>query len=997
MKEIDAQIKKITGREISLDIIKLIAVFFMFAAHTVAFLFIGYRDTTFTPTSFDAIFTELIVFARGWGDLTSFSIFLIVSSALLYISGFSMNKSVGERLIRLGRIMIVYYVLAFILSLRQLSGRMPEEVLVEVGRILTLQSVPGYSEFYLAFVGFGLIVIIFRSAIIKLAKKPFLLLGLSLVAFALGEGLLRLSVAADLPNFLQNWGSLIYGSYDLYRFPILQYSPLFAIGLLMGMWLKDHKLSLSEKRIELKILVAVICVVVGIAIFASPEDFIRRWPPTLGFLALGLAWALLQMNILVAMKWQDKIPDWLCKLAEFVGRNLLALLLVHTAILSIYSQLQLPLLGVKSTIFAGFIVIIMTVILVRLFNSIMIFLQRVSGARLISVSVIALAGLVIVLVLAQSQTNFNQLPPQNDTAEEELVVQSDWKGANSPSRLSWEISEFAEDCCESFVRLDLNHADLVQKNESREDANDFELFYQGLRGSRMLEIAVEDESTTFTKIYANLSGLRGELGPGQLKLYFGNIFNSAQSPRLTGGFFGGDFNPDAVTVVNLNTVVPEQEFPVIRLVKSRLWNLTDSQIEIPFNVPEFIAESDGIFWELRRLDGSVASKGPVNWSPTRSLLLRINLENYKDSVEGGYYYLGLNFELSDVTIRSAEATGFLESDLETAIPLIISAPIYMTWTIDWEGYDLQEIYMRAMAELSSRYGMPMTHYFNPRIYTNPAITPERARSLTNWVLNREKLGDEISLHLHMHFDLVAAAGLTPKTSPSWGGRTEGHDVLTTAYNREELGQILRWAKQKFAENGLPVPPGYRAGGWFMNLENLKALADNGFVYDTSGSDFRDPYGINRQSRDWALEVTSRPYQVSSTNQNTSTPPLLPLWEYPNNGADSTNRTEQELIRRLHLNLASTKSGSSTSGSGNSSNNSTGSNNQTLISNSIAQPMIDAQVLNYLSHPHWFNIDQPRMQALFEAAENYKYENDKGPLVYVTQIDAHNKYTQLLAD
>lgn len=159
----------------------------------------------------------------------------------------------------------------------------------------------------------------------------------------------------------------------------------------------------------------------------------------------------------------------------------------------------------------------------------------------------------------------------------------------------------------------------------------------------------------------------------------------------------------------------------------------------------------------------------------------------------------------------------------------------------------------------------------------------------------------------------------------------------------------------------------------MDLENLRALDKLKFVYDSSATDLTDPYGPNKQPREWkGLTPQSRPYQVSRSNQSANTPlPLLNLWEYPNNGNSSTSWPASDLINRLWQNLEFAEQGEVTT---------------------VKSP----QVLTYLSHPHWFNIDKPVMEALFNEARKYKFSEDKGPLVYVTQLDAHRRYQQQLA-
>ncbi|BCX13726.1 MAG: hypothetical protein KatS3mg085_258 [Candidatus Dojkabacteria bacterium] len=51
-----------------------------------------------------------------------------------------------------------------------------------------------------------------------------------------------------------------------------------------------------------------------------------------------------------------------------------------------------------------------------------------------------------------------------------------------------------------------------------------------------------------------------------------------------------------------------------------------------------------------------------------------------------------------------------------AVEFYITYPLYVTWTQDWEGFDVSENNLNAMANTADSYGMPMVHLFNPRIY-----------------------------------------------------------------------------------------------------------------------------------------------------------------------------------------------------------------------------------------------------------------------------------------
>lgn len=284
-----------------------------------------------------------------------------------------------------------------------------------------------------------------------------------------------------------------------------------------------------------------------------------------------------------------------------------------------------------------------------------------------------------------------------------------------------------------------------------------------------------------------------------------------------------------------------------------------------------------------------------------------------------------------------------------------SAPLYVTWTIDWEGYDVPPPFLQALANTAFKHQLVMTHLFNPRIYTDPTMSNKRAADLTAWVKQRHSdFNEEIGLHLHMFPDLIEKSGIEPKLSPVWGGGfTPGYDILTTTYNQNEFEQILLSAKDMFYLHGLPEPKSFRAGAWFANIDTLTALQNTGFIIDSSG---RSSYvfGTNQTSGPWHLTPDTQPYFPSVFDQNNSSPPpTLNIMEIPNNGADDYAFSAQEMIARFDQNF----------------------NNQ---------PLQSGRQVTYLSHPQWFDPKrQQKMDDVFTYVSNYSAVKGTGPVLFTT--------------
>lgn len=295
----------------------------------------------------------------------------------------------------------------------------------------------------------------------------------------------------------------------------------------------------------------------------------------------------------------------------------------------------------------------------------------------------------------------------------------------------------------------------------------------------------------------------------------------------------------------------------------------------------------------------------------------------------------------------------------------ITDPLFVTWTIDWEGYDALDEYLGQMEQIADGFGIPMTQLFNPRYFTSPDIPPERAEFLMQWVKRRSELhSDEIGLHLHMFPDFVKETGVTPITNEVWGGGwTPGYDVLTSAYSYDDMVKILMYAKEVFHEKGLPQPRSYRAGGWFADLDTLKALADSGFLVDSSG---RTAYtfGTNYIPGFWDLTQTTPPFFPSTRNQNSANPPpRLSLLEVPNNGADDYAYSAEEMVNRFDANYAGG------------------------AINGIKQ-------VTYLTHPNWFDPRrQEKMKNVFAHVNQFSNKDDNGPVVYTTLLGIYQAWTK----
>lgn len=498
-----------------------------------------------------------------------------------------------------------------------------------------------------------------------------------------------------------------------------------------------------------------------------------------------------------------------------------------------------------------------------------------------------------------------------------------WADANYPYRKPINISSSSP----ALVEFKFDHQSLVYNNQSLADGTDMRIIAQLNNASDNVYFEVNDLNTASTRIRFDTKNYP----TASYFLYFGNRNNTTNSIL---GITTLISSVGEVTVGSTQT-------PTLSISSDKVWALSykeGTQINLNFTLPENLRTTKNKLYLVNANNNSIED---IDWSSSSEPL---QITSKKIATGKQSVYIALKTPEGEV-LRSNNVT------------LQVSKPMFVAWTIDWEGNDIQDWVLRSLESIMNQYKMPLTHFFNPRIYITQ-IPQYRRDQLTNWVKARQiSNGDEIAMHMHMHYDMIRAAGVEVKTSPRWGSGIDGYDVLTSDYTYSEITKIIQWGLQQFELNGLSKPAGYRAGGWFASLDTLKALNNLNFTYDSSGRETYQ-FGAKKVSGLWSLTPSSQPYQPSSSDQNSSSPePRLDLWEMPNNGNDSYWFNTQQLIDRFYINYPA------------------------------GQILNEPRMLTYLSHLDWFEVDQPRVQAVMAEIDKYSFENDAGPVVYVTLSEA----------
>ncbi len=226
-----------------------------------------------------------------------------------------------------------------------------------------------------------------------------------------------------------------------------------------------------------------------------------------------------------------------------------------------------------------------------------------------------------------------------------------------------------------------------------------------------------------------------------------------------------------------------------------------------------------------------------------------------------------------------------------------SAAYYVLVSTD---YDFAEPSTKALGLMDALHDQHpdvlITHFWAPYTYTDPMVTPQRRDELDAWIKQqRDDHHDEIGLHIHPWCNFIEAAGVTCITDQSTvypAGDTTGYTIKLSAYEREPMGKLLQHAATIFNQRGLGTPKTFRAGGWTADVNTLLALADNGYVADTSAlnwtyikEEWPDSELLDWNMTHWApINDTTQPYYPSTTDPLVSTPGSnISTLEVPDNG------------------------------------------------------------------------------------------------------------------
>lgn len=250
------------------------------------------------------------------------------------------------------------------------------------------------------------------------------------------------------------------------------------------------------------------------------------------------------------------------------------------------------------------------------------------------------------------------------------------------------------------------------------------------------------------------------------------------------------------------------------------------------------------------------------------------------------------------------------------VPFVYTHPLYVFVSNDWDASDndpTNKVWGMEQELHDKHPELKLTHFVGPYTFTDPMVTEARRQEIVLWLKDKQsKYGDEIGLHIHPFCNFVTTTGVTCRTVPNDAAITSladtradgtGYAVNLSAYTYDELLAMLKQADALFMKYGLAKPTSFRAGGWTADTHVLQALADDGFVTDTSGCNWariQNYWGgyllgdWNKQH--WAPIVdTSQPYYPSKADVLSDAAPRMATLEVPDNGILVDYITGNEMV------------------------------------------------------------------------------------------------------
>ncbi len=231
------------------------------------------------------------------------------------------------------------------------------------------------------------------------------------------------------------------------------------------------------------------------------------------------------------------------------------------------------------------------------------------------------------------------------------------------------------------------------------------------------------------------------------------------------------------------------------------------------------------------------------------------------------------YEVPTVSLASVALTG---TSVASLLYPLAHLDLYMTVNVHWEGGGVTTDMRDSINALQDAYTwVKYSHFINPALYTSGSYSDAAVDAYIDSIV---RVSGTKQMHIHPYNHLVTAAGVTPRTAPTYTSQVgpsalNGYDVFLPAYTKAELMAIFDYAANIFVTRGWTRPTAFLSGGWWVDAKALSALVAVGFTKDSSrvppsiidvafaGYYITTPIGI-----DYKGETTERQNYVINTEE-----------------------------------------------------------------------------------------------------------------------------------
>lgn len=516
-----------------------LAVVLMLFAHSVSF--------------FNSMQHPVLRFVGKYGNTIVFTTFLFVSGAVAYISYMSVSsekkwkEKKNKILIRSAKLLLTYYLVAFFASIKVFYSEGVSQWPRLVYEILLLVRVPSFSEFLIPFVIYGLLIIPFRKILKFIADNYLVMILTGVLVYLIGVIMYSVRIPAPFVYYT----SFLSGYSDWFRFPVLQYFPVFILGAFWG----GVTLRSTQANKILTALVVLGALVLGFltinfSAYSAPTlevyevgVFFNRWPPSVNFILFGLMTVFFGYLVIELTRKIDRVGI-VKGFFLFLGKEAFSFYVYHIIILYLYRAVFNQKFGNPLIVVALFtLLLVISALIILMASSIRQrvslkspkqgFVARVLKSRLalVMIAIVLFFGFIFVINRDRSKGIISFLPTRNrNKAEVEGVFLEEsepfwWDSAFKYSIQVTVTNGSLNDpiTVEDNIKMTIDHSALVDSRKSFANGADLRLVHFDSDGYSTVNISVVNANASETEIYFNPSErIVPVASDNDYYLYYGN-------------------------------------------------------------------------------------------------------------------------------------------------------------------------------------------------------------------------------------------------------------------------------------------------------------------------------------------------------------------------------------------------------------------------------------------------------------------------------------------